>query len=275
MPNCNVCGAQYSRENDSVCPRCGADNSYWRAERGKKRRDRVLNFFNSIWGVMAIIIVAFPGVLMVIQGLYRFYWGVDYRLHPAGFLGDFLGWYLSFLAVIFIYSIRFQLWHYNWLRTINRSRNRGPSVPTASSLLIAAGVLLMLLYLTIAMFWRPPAQPSTAAFDVAGVFQRILVPGIYSLIYLSFGSAFMLMSAMLYIARMTENVGQPIYMNTDRLAWLVLRSVKADLDASATTIEMGPNTPDGPQPPTPNGGGGLGVTLRIAGLERRLGEGSS
>ena len=258
MATCNICRATYEYTGklikdptthewtlDPPCPpcwRCDSDNSYWEVQRRLPRLERFIDFFGNVWGVMALLVVILPViplVFIIFQSMYFVgglawsgYPGFDLSSHKADILGQWLAWFLSFIAVLFLYALRFQLWNYSWIRNVRWKKT--PPLNMSAVTLFIIGVFLLLLYLTLVMFWHAPASAPVpvpgASFDFAGIFQKIVMPAIYSLIFVSFSVASMFMAAVIYTARINDYVGQPIYMNTKLLGQVVQKGVAESLE---------------------------------------------
>ena len=221
MATCNTCRAEYNW-GENPCWRCGEDNGYWERRRTLPRVERFWDFFGNVWGIMAFLMLVIPLVSLVYNFIYGL-WTAGLSEQKAGLLAAFLALFLSFIAITFVYAMRFQLWNYSWIRNI-RWKKTPPVIAMAASLFLL-GVVILLTYLSILMFYRWAPRSAAVGFDFAGFFEKIIVPTLYSLIFLSFATASMLMSAGLYIARLNENVGQPIYMNTNLLTEVVKKAV--------------------------------------------------
>jgi hypothetical protein len=236
MATCNTCRAEYDW-GKNPCWRCGEDNSFLEEQRTLPRYKRFLCFFGNVWGVMALIMVVLPLVQLAFVLVYSIFWagypGASLNEQRGNILAQGLAWFLSFIAVTFVYAVRFQLWNYNWIRNIRWKKS--PAINVLAVLLFVAGVALLLGYLTILMFYNPAPREATVGFDFAGFFQKIIVPSLYSLIFLSFATGSMFMAAGLYIARLSEKVGQPIYMNTNLLTEVVKKAV---LDTLKTSVVL-------------------------------------
>ncbi len=235
MATCNTCRAEYDWGRNP-CWRCGEDNSFLEEQRTLPRLKRFVCFFGNIWGVIALVMVALPLAQLAFILVYSIFWagypGASLGEQRGSILSQGLAWFLSFVAVTFVYAMRFQLWNYSWIRNIRWKKS--PAINALAVLLFAAGVVLVLAYLTILMFYNP-APAASVGFDFAGFFQKIIVPSLYSLIFLSFATGSMFMAASLYIARLGEKVGQPIYMNTNLLTEVVKKAV---LDTLKTSVVL-------------------------------------
>mgnify|MGYP005852372373 CR=1 FL=1 len=248
MATCNICRAQYTWGR-SPCWRCGADNTYWEHQRTLPRSQRITEFFGNIWGIMAVVLNIFPlsqMIWIVAQSIiWADYEGFDLYSQRGEFLGQFLAWFLSFICILFIYALRFELWHYSWIRNIRFQKT--PSLSMGAVILFLLGVATLMLYLTLEMFWHPVLTPRTTGLDFSGIFQKIVMPGIYSLIFVFLCTANMLMSAVLYIARLNEYVSQPLYMNTNLLVEVVQRAAAETLefDLQSTRVSNIKRTPGG------------------------------
>jgi hypothetical protein len=233
MATCNTCRSEYDW-GENPCWRCGEDNSYWEEQRRLPRHKRFWGFFGNAWGIVALVMVIFPLIQLAVILIYNIFWagypGASLSDQKGSILAQGLAWFLSFIAVTFVYAMRFQLWNYSWIRNIRWKKS--PPIDVMAVLLFMAGVVLLLGYLTILMFYVPAPRETAVGFDFAGFFQKIIVPTLYSLIFLCFATASMLMATVLYTARLNENVGQPIYMNTNLLTEVVKKAVVDTLKTS-------------------------------------------
>ena len=220
MATCNICHAEYP-QGTNPCWRCGESNRYWEQQRRLSATERATAFFGNLWGGMAFVVNIFPFAFVVgilTQSIAAwFYPGLSLGFQRTGLLGQSLAWFLSFICILFIYALRFELWHYSWIRNIRRQRT--PSLNMAAGVLFIVGVLLILAYLTAQIYWQPGTAGGESRFTV--FLSKIIMPGIYASIFVALCLASALMAAVLFIARLSEHVGQPIYMNTNLLSKVV------------------------------------------------------
>ena len=180
-----------------------------------------------------------------------------------------MAWFLSFICILFVYALRFQLWHYSWIRNIRWQKT--PSLHMAAGGLFVLGMAVILIYLTAQMYWQPsqvmpgPAsstQPTTvgpvvivitpaAPGSIPGIatqssaqasstrppltdfLRKIIMPLIYASIFVCLCLASVLMAEVFFIARLNDHVGQPIYMNTKLLAMVVQNEAVKSLELTA------------------------------------------
>ncbi len=234
MATCNVCHAQYTW-GDNPCWRCGHDNSFWEAQRELPRLRRFADFFGNIWGLIAI---ALDGITLLLLGYFVIAsaWTspdiiTGLTANKSTLMGLFLAWFMSFIATFVIYAVRFQLWNYNWLRHVLKPPR--PDLYTSAVILFLFGVLLLLIHLSLSMFFVPSTSQAAViyAYGIEGLLiQKILMPAMVGLIFASFTAGSMLMSAGLFIDRLNEKSGQPIFMNTKILSDIVQRSAAESIE---------------------------------------------
>lgn len=244
MATCSTCRAQYTR-GEHPCPRCGQDNSFWEEQRELTRWNRVNGFFANIWGIVAVAIALVALVLLIWTIVESIAWSfpnveaglTTYRLR---IMGQFLALFMSFISIFVIYVMRFRFWNYSWIRRV--TRRTLPDLYTIAVILFLLGVLLLLAYLTASIFIPGSLIQSNAG--TAGqnwlvvLFNRIVMPAMYGFLFAFFTTGSMLMSAGLFVDRMNERGGQPIFMNTPLLADVVKGEIAGTLELSVEALRL-------------------------------------
>ena len=233
MATCNICRAQYNW-GENPCWRCGQDNSFWEEQRELTRWDRTKYFFMNVWGIIAITIDLFAFVLLVWTILASIAWSypdvetglMAYRLR---IVGQFLAWFMSFISIFVVYAVRFELWNYSWIRHV--MRRTPPNLYTIAVILFLLGIFLLLVYLSASIF-LPTSLIQSNTLNIeqnwfAVLFNKIVMPTMYGFLFAFFTTGSMFMSAGLFVDRMNEKGGQPIFMNT-RLLTDVVQKTTAD-----------------------------------------------
>jgi hypothetical protein len=228
MATCNLCQAQYEW-GQNPCWRCEQDNTFWEEQRNLPRVLRFRNFFWNVWGIIAIVINLFAFALLLWTALLRITWGAP-GASNADLLGQGLAWFMSFISIFVVYAVRFQLWNYSWVRNILKPQP--PSLYTIAVILFLLGILLLLTYLSLVMFF----DALTADQGVIGsqtdvmldiIIAKIVMPAMYGFVFALFTAGSMFMSAGLFVERFNERGGQPVFMNT-RLLTDVVQKAAAD-----------------------------------------------
>ena len=234
MATCNVCHAQYTWGNNP-CWRCGHDNSFWEGQRELPRLRRFTEFFANIWGLVALALNAITLLLLIYFVLASAWTSTDLvtglTANKSTLMGLFLAWFMSFIATFVVYAVRFQLWNYCWLRHVLEPRR--PDLYTTAVILFLCGVLLLLMHLTLSMFFLPSVSQAEViySYGIMGLLvQKILMPAMVALIFASFTAGSMLMSAGLFVDRLNEKGGQPIFMNTKALGDIVQKSAAESIE---------------------------------------------
>jgi len=236
MATCNICHAQYNL-GEHPCWRCKQDNRFWENQRGRPRWGRFKDFFGNVWGVIAVVINLFALILLVWITLASAAWAYPdiesgLMANRVTILGQFLAWFMSFISMFVIYAVRFELWNYSWVRHV--MRRTPPNLYVIAVTLFLLGIFLLLVYMSASILLpSAPRQLGTLGVEQSlfGIlFQKIVMPAMYGFLFAFFTAGSMFMSAGLFVDRMNEHVGQPIFMNTRLLADLVQRSVEESLE---------------------------------------------
>lgn len=238
MATCNICHAQYV-SGENPCWRCGQDNTEWEAQRARSRWERVKSFFGNVWGIMAVAINLFALVLLVwiTLAIAWAYPDIESGLmeNRVTILGQFLAWFMSFIAIFVIYAVRFELWNYSWIRHV--MRRTPPNLYIIAVIMFLLGILLLLFYMSASLMLSSMAtQAGWSAVEqdlFMLLFNKIVMPAIYGFLFAFFTAGSMFMSAGLFVDRLKDKLGQPIFMNTRHLADVVRKGVEQTLKLPA------------------------------------------
>lgn len=231
MATCNLCQAQYEW-GENPCWRCQQDNTFWEEQRNLPRVHRFRNFFLNVWGIIAIVINLFAFGLLMWTVFLRITWGAS-AASNADLLGQGLAWFMSFISIFVVYAVRFQLWNYSWVRNILKPQP--PNLYSIAVILFLVGILLLLTYLSLVMFFH------TVTIDQAGIgsqadvmldiiIAKIVMPAMYGFVFALFTAGSMFMSAGLFVERFNERGGQPVFMNTRLLTDVVQKAAAESLE---------------------------------------------
>ena len=241
MATCNLCQAQYNW-GENPCWRCEQDNSFWEKQEDLSELTKMWRFFSNVWGGIAAAIVFVSFVLLLITiilavapapGYGSIIPGVDGSIAPI--MGQFLAWFMSFVSSFVIYATRLELWNYSWTRYILKPRR--PSLYMIAVILFLLAVLLLLTYFTLWQFimisdatslQRAVEPVNVTIFDI--LLRKIVMPGMWAFIATFFALGSMFMSAGSFVARLNEEGGQPIFMNTRLLTDVVQRATAESLE---------------------------------------------
>jgi hypothetical protein len=231
MATCNLCLAHYNW-GENPCWRCGQSNSFWEEQRELPRLERFRGFFWSAWGVIAVAMNVVAFAMFIWTVFLRVTWGTAGATN-ADILGQGLAWFMSFISVFVIYAVRFQLWNYSLTRNILKPQP--PNLYTIAVVLFLLGILLLLTYLTLVLFFASPAVPHTGTVSNTDVFldivlSKIIMPAMYGFIFAFFTAGSMLMSSGLFVDRFNERGGQPIFMNTRLLTDVVQKGAAESME---------------------------------------------
>lgn len=243
MATCNICRAQYNW-GENPCWRCDQDNSFWEEQRGLTRWDRTKYFFMNVWGIIAITIDLVAFVLLVwtiLASMAAGYPDVEAGLiaNRLRIVGQFLAWFTSFISIFVIYAVRFELWNYSWIRHV--MRRTPPNLYTIAVILFLLGIFLLLVYLSAPIFlptsFIQSNAPNTAQNWFITLFNKIVMPTMYGFLFAFFTTGSMFMSAGLFVDRMNEKGGQPIFMNTRLLTSVVQKTVADTLELPVESMK--------------------------------------
>ncbi len=209
--------------------------------------DRLWGFFANIWGTLTFLALVIPAISLVqilLSALFPSLFGPLPSNLRVEILSQALAFFLSTADFLFIYTLRFNLWEYEWLRQVTRDK-RMPSLVTMAVVAFQMSVVAALVYLILKLFWIPPASPPPVGLDVTGIVQKILLPILYSWIFVTFVFCTMLLCTVRYIRLLNQRVPQPVFMNTDHLVELVIASLRENLETEnplkVAEIERIPN----------------------------------
>lgn len=238
MATCNLCQAQYNW-GDNPCRRCGQSNSFWEKQRELPGLEQFRNFFWNAWGVIAVAMTLFAFAVFIWTVFLRITWGTA-GASNADILGQGLAWFMSFISVFVIFAIRFQLWNYSWMRNILKPQP--PNLYTIAVILFLLGILLLLTYLTLLLFFASPdvlqagmVSRTDVILDI--VLSKIVMPAMYGFIFVFFTAGSMFMSSGLFVDRFNERGGQPIFMNTRLLTDIVQKAAAKSLEIPLTSTK--------------------------------------
>jgi len=189
-----------------------------------------------VWGVIAVAINLFALILLVWITLASAAWAYPdiesgLMANRVTILGQFLAWFMSFIAIFVIYAVRFELWNYSWIRHV--MRRTPPNLYVIAVIMFLLGIFLLLVYMSASIMlstMTTQAGWSGAEQNVFMVlFNRIVMPAIYGFLFAFFTAGSMFMSAGLFVDRLKDKLGQPIFMNTRHLADVVRKGVEQTL----------------------------------------------
>ena len=249
MATCNICQAQYNW-GENPCWRCEQDNSFWEEQEDLSELTKMWRFFSNVWGGIAAAIVFVSFVLLLITiilavapapGYGSIIPGVDGRIAPI--MGQFLAWFMSFVSYFVIYATRLELWNYSWARQILKPKR--PSLYMIAVILFLLAVLLLLTYFTLWQFivisdatslQRTVEPVSVTIFDI--LLRKIVMPGMWAFIFTFFTAGSMFMNAGVFVDRLNEKGGQPIFMNTELLADVVQQAAAESLEVPLDSTKL-------------------------------------
>ena len=199
---CHKCGAEIRGRR--LCPRCRSDVSMWEKESFS------LSQFIAKGGFIGLLPVLVAVILWIVM------WGQQENSihHP---IGSIVGIILSLLVFSTLFSGRYSLRETAWASEIYHVPGPSPFWIGTGSLLI--GIALMVAAVTLYKVWPTPTHFS----------EKLFFALVYGLAYIGLTTGLTFLPLQRYLARLNERVPQPIFVHTDRLLEIVLRTTANSL----------------------------------------------
>lgn len=217
MFRCMACSRLIPETEEDRCPICGADNTHWRK----------LTEFDHFRRFPLVVWIAIGGVLVttLLLPAIAYCAGLSPESSQALLIAAILGLILSIALVVAIYVFKFTLRNYELVRRV-RKEELLPGLVTSAVLLLGVATALSLAVLHL---WSAPAVAL-----VYGGFVPIL------------NLALMLVGVRYFTEHLDKEFPGPIYLHTDDLVRVALKSIRAQLQMQ--TDEEGPGMAHSPLP---------------------------
>jgi hypothetical protein len=225
MPTCMTCKGEYHRQ-DCICPNCGEKLGLrsvtfchkCRAEIGGQRLCPRCKSDVSAWEQEKLSLLQFTAQggwlglvpLAVLAALWLAYWtGPEKAIHHP--IASVLSLMVSVLIFYTMYSRRYRLRERGWAAEVYRVR--GPALSNVGIAALAVGGVGMMVIVILSKTLPSPQFP-----------EKMLFALVYTLTYGGFTTGLTLLALGNYIARLNERMPQPVFVHTDRLFDIVLKT---------------------------------------------------